>query len=262
MTCIPLQKTWQMSLLWLMDPLVPEQRWLAYHYTQLGRWTYFGWTQWQRFESSSTHHFWDTPQHFLKTHFCLESGFLSFLSTRAEMTCIPLHKTWQMNLLWLMDPLVSEQRCLAYHYTNLADEPTLAEHNWQRFESSSTHHFWDTKQHFLKTHFCLESGFLSCLELQKSLLVSFQGCWTQWQRFESSSTHHFWDTCQHFLKTHFCLESGFLSFLIPEQRWLAYHYTNLADETTLAEHNSKGLKALALTISEITHSIFSKHIFA
>ena len=53
---------------------------------------------------------------------------------------------------------------------------------WQRFESSSTHHFWDTPQHFLKTHFCWESGFLSFLELQKSLLVSFQGCWTQWQR--------------------------------------------------------------------------------
>ena len=33
----------------------------------------------------------------------------------------------------------------------------------------------------------------SFLDLQKSLLVSFQGCWTQWQRFESSSTHHFWD---------------------------------------------------------------------
>ena len=154
---------------------------------------------------------------------------------RAEMPCIPLHKFGRWTyFVWT---------------------------NWQRFESSSTHHIWDTKQHFLKTHFCLESGFLSCLELQKSLLVSFQGCWTQWQRFESSSTHHFWDTCQHFLKTHFCLESGFLSFLIPEQRWLAYHYTNLADETTLAEHNSKGLKALALPISEITHSIFSKHMF-
>ena len=37
---------------------------------------------------------------------------------------------------------------------------------------------------------------------------------------------------------------------------------NLADEPTLAEHNGKGLKGLALTISEILHSIFSKHIFA
>ena len=36
---------------------------------------------------------------------------------------------------------------------------------------------------------------------------------------------------------------------------------NLADEPTLAEHNSKGLKALAFTISEIPLSIFSKHIF-
>ena len=29
-----------------------------------------------------------------------------------------------------------------------------------------------------------------------------------------------------------------------------------------AEHNGKGLKTLALTISEILYSIFSKHIFA
>ena len=29
-----------------------------------------------------------------------------------------------------------------------------------------------------------------------------------------------------------------------------------------AEHNGKGLKALAFTISEIPYSIFSKHIFA
>ena len=35
--------------LWLLEPLVPEQRCLAYQYTQLGRWTYFGqWTPHQR----------------------------------------------------------------------------------------------------------------------------------------------------------------------------------------------------------------------
>ena len=106
-----------------------------------------------------------------------------------------------------------------------------------RFESSSTDHFWDTTQHFLRMHFCWESGFLSFLELQKSLLVSFQGCWTQWQRFESSSIHRFWDTLQHFLKTHFCWESGLLSFLelqksllvsrAIENRWLEYRYTKL-----------------------------------
>ena len=114
---------------------------------------------------------------------------------------------------------------------------------WQRFESSSIHHFWDTYQHFLKTHFCLESGFLSCIELQISLLVSFEGCWTQWQRFESSSIHHFWDTCQHFLKTHFCLDSGFLSFLVPEQRWLAYHYTKLGRWTYFGWWTLPGTRA-------------------
>ena len=118
---------------------------------KFGRWTYFGWTQWQRFESSTIHCFWDTCQHFLKTHFCLESGFLSFL--------------------------VPEERWLAYHYTKRG--------RWTYFG------------------------------------------WTQWQRFESSSTHHFWDTPQHFLKTYLRLESGFLSFVVPEQRWLTYHYSKL-----------------------------------
>ena len=36
----------------------------------------------------------------------------------------------------------------------------------------------------------------------------------------------------------------------------------LADESTLAEHNGKGLKALAFTVSEILHSIFLKHVLA
>ena len=89
MTGIPLHKTWQMNLPSLMKPQyqsrdglhtttqllayeptlanvipVPEQIWLAYHYTKLGRWTYFAWTQWQMFESSSTHHFWETSTAF------------------------------------------------------------------------------------------------------------------------------------------------------------------------------------------------------
>ena len=63
------------------------------------------------------------------------------------------------------------------------------------------------------TCFRFESGFLSFLELQKSLLVGFQGCWTQWQRFESSNIHHLWDAPQHFLKTHFWWGSGFVLFL-------------------------------------------------
>ena len=90
-------------------------------------------------------------------------------------------------------------------------------------------------------------------ELQKSILVSFQGCWTQCQRFESSSMHHFWDTPLHFLKTCFSLENGFLLFLELQKSLLV----SFRD----AEHNVKGLKVLALTISDIHHNIFSKHIF-
>ena len=104
---------WQMKPLWPMDPpyqsrdalhtstcnladestladglpMAPEQRCLEYQYTKLGRWTYVG--QW-------------TPN-----------------GTRAEMPWIPVHQTWQMSLLWPMDPLVPEQGCLEYQYTKI-----------------------------------------------------------------------------------------------------------------------------------------------
>ena len=157
---------------------------------------------------------------FLKTCFSLEIGFLLFLELQKSLLVtfqgcwtqwwaikqryfeILLNQTWQTNLLWPMIPPVPEQRWLAYHYTKLGRWTYFGWTQWKRFESSSIHHFWDTPQHFLKTHFCLESGFLSFLELKKSLLVSFQGCWTQRQRLESSSIHCFWDTPLHFLKTH------------------------------------------------------------
>ena len=66
---------------------------------------------------------------------------------------------------------------------------------------------------------------------------------------EATSIHNFWDTPQHFLKTHvLAKESAFLSF--PELQEL------------LLVSIGKDLEALAFTISEIPHSIFSKHIFA
>ena len=94
---IPVHKTWQMNLLWLMDPLVPEQRCLEYQYTKLGRWTYFGhWTppcyQSRDALNTSTQNLADEPT--------LADGPPS---TTAEMQWIPVHKTWQMNLLWQMD---------------------------------------------------------------------------------------------------------------------------------------------------------------
>ena len=47
--------------------------------------------------------------------------------TRAEMTCIPRHKTWQMNLLWLMDPQYQSRDDLHSSTQNLADESILAD---------------------------------------------------------------------------------------------------------------------------------------
>ena len=200
MTCIPLHKTWQMNLFWPMNlPPVPEQRWLAYHYTKPGRVTYFG--QWiPQYQSrddlhTTTQNLADEPtlvneppssraeMTCIPLHKTWQMNLLwpmNPTSTRAEMTCIPLHKTWHMNLLWPMDHLVPEQRWLAYHYTKLG--------RWTYF-----------------------------------------GQWTpQYQCRDDLHT-----TTQ-----------------------------NLADEPTLAEPNGQGLRAVAFTISEIPHSIFSKHIFA
>ena len=76
---------------------------------------------------------------------------------------------------------------------------------------------------FFQNKFLLESGFLSFLELQSFLLISFQGYWTQWISFESSNIHCFWDTPQHFLKTHFCWENGFLSLLEHQKcLWVSF----------------------------------------
>ena len=101
-TCIPPHKPWQMNLLWPMDAPVPEQKSLACHYTKLGRLTYFGrWTYFGQW----------TP------------------STIADMTPIPLHKTWQMNLLWSMDPPVPKQRWLQYQYNKLGRQTYINQWN-------------------------------------------------------------------------------------------------------------------------------------
>ena len=188
------------------------------------------WTQWQRFETYSIHCFWDTPQHFLKTQFCLESGFLSFLDSQKSLL-VSFQGCWTQ---WQRFETSSIYHLLRYptafsQITFLLRKwlsfiPRAPENSPSKFSRVLIHNGKDLKalaftiseiphSIFSKSHFCLESGFLSFLELQKTLLVSFQGCLSQWQRFESSSIHHFWDTPQHFLKTHFCLESGILSFL-------------------------------------------------
>ena len=159
---IPVHKTWQMNLLWLMAPPVPEERWLAYHYTKFSRWTYVGW--WTPLVPEKR---W-LAYHYTKLGRWTYIGKWTPLpGTIGEMLWIPVHKTWQMNLLWPMDPPVSQQRCLAYHYTKLGRWTYFGWTQWQRFESSSIHCFWDSPLHFLKTCcFSLESGFPLFLELQ------------------------------------------------------------------------------------------------
>ena len=47
-------------------------------------------------------------------------------SSRAEMPWLPVHKTWQINLLWPMNPQHQRRDALNTSTHNLADEPTLA----------------------------------------------------------------------------------------------------------------------------------------
>ena len=84
---------WQMNLCLLMDPPVPEQKYLENQYTKL-----------------QMNLFWlmDPP------------------STRAEMSCIPAHTTWQMTPLWLMPPQYQSRDALHTSTHNLADDPNLA----------------------------------------------------------------------------------------------------------------------------------------
>ena len=111
-----------MSQLWSMDPTgLLEHRCLEYHYKKLGRRPYFG--QW-----------------------------LPLLTTRAEMTCIPLHKTWQINLLWPMDPppaQVPKQRCLEYQYTKLSRQSYFGQWTLPNTRAEMTciplHQMWQMK---------------------------------------------------------------------------------------------------------------------
>ena len=85
------------------------------------------------------------PYSIFSKHICLQSGFFSFLELQKS----------------LQDKFSED-----------------AKHNGQDVKAPSIHHFWDTLLHFLKTCFNLESAFLLFLEFQKTLQVSFQGCWT------------------------------------------------------------------------------------
>ena len=132
-TCFCLESAF-LSLLELQKSLlvsmIIKNRCLEYCYTKCGRWTFFGqWPPSIRLEMTCIplHKIWQ-----INLLWLMDPG-----STSTKMTYIPVHKTWQMNLLWLMDP-PQYQSIDDLHTTtqNLADEPTLAnetpvpEHRW------------------------------------------------------------------------------------------------------------------------------------
>ena len=127
-----------MNLCWLMDLWITEQKCLEYHYTKLCRQTFFGqWTphyQSRDALNTSTQNLAEEPtladgpldnraeMPWILVHKTWQINLLWLmdpLGNRAEMPWIPVHKIWQMNLCWLMDLWITEQKCLVYHYTKL-----------------------------------------------------------------------------------------------------------------------------------------------
>ena len=120
------------------NPPGPEQRCLACHYTKLGRWTYFGWwtpqdqsrddmhTTTQNLADEPTLGQWN-PQY--QSRDALNTSTQNLAEeptladgpprTRVEMPCIPVHKTWQMNLLWPMDPQGNRAEMPSHCYWHL-----------------------------------------------------------------------------------------------------------------------------------------------
>ena len=127
MTCYHYTKfgRWTYFGQWTPSP-VPEQRCLEYKYTKLGRQTYFGWwiPHLPRYQSIDPLNI-STPKLGRQSYF----GQWTLPNTRAEMTCIPLHKTWQINLLLVNGHQTthpSSTRVTLEMNTNLADEPSSA----------------------------------------------------------------------------------------------------------------------------------------
>ena len=144
------------------------------------------------------------------------------------MPWILLHQTWQMNLL-ANNPPVPDQRWLAYHYTNLGRWTYLGQ--W-------TPQYQSRDDIMAKVWKVWHSPFLR-YPIPLSQDTFLLGKWLSLiPRAPEIPTRKF---------------SGVLNTMAKVWKLLVFRG---------AEHNGKGLKALAFTISEIPQSIFSKHIFA
>ena len=116
MTCIPPHKTWQMNLLWPKNPIPPGYK--RRNALDTNIWNFSDKTYFAQWKPQNTR----AKMTCILLHKTWQMNLLWPMeppNTRAKMTCILLHKTCQMNLLWPMDLPRTEQRCLAYQYTKL-----------------------------------------------------------------------------------------------------------------------------------------------
>ena len=115
-------------------------------------------------ESSSIHYFWNTPQHFLKNTFFFRR-WPTFIPRAPEISTSmfsgvqnTMTNVWKLqHSRFLRYPTAFPQnrfllrKCFV-SFQVLQKSLLVSFQGWQRFEISGTHHFWDTPQHFLKTH--------------------------------------------------------------------------------------------------------------
>ena len=263
MTCIQIHKTWQMNLLWPMDPhpsWVPEKRCLEYHYTKFGRQTYFGqWTPPVPEQRSLEYHNtklgrwisfgqWPSqvPEQWWLTYHYTKVGQWTYFGqclpgTRSEMTCIQIYKTWQMNLLWPMDPYpswVPEKRCLEYHYTKLGRQTYFGWWTTQVPEQ------WWLAYHYTKLGRWPYFGQwpLSQYQSRDALNTTIQNFLDKPTladgppRYQSSDDLH---TTTYNLADKPTLANGSHPPWVPEKRSLGYHYMKFPDKPTLANGTPK-----------------------
>ena len=107
--------------------------------------------------------------------------------------------------------------------------------------------------HFLKTCFSfLKSGFLSFLELQVMPTSKFSGVLNTMAKVWKALAFTVSEIPCSISQNTFLLRK-WLSFILELQKSLLVSFQG-------AEHNGIGLKALAFTVSEISHFIFSKFL--
>ena len=155
----------------------------------------------------------------------------------AKITCIPLHKSWQMNLLWPMNPPQNraEMPCIPVHQTWQINLCWLIEPPGTRAEMICLplHKTWQMTILWL-----MAPGYHSrdALNTNKKKI----GRWPNGPRAPSSVPE------QRCLEYHYTnlgrqMYFGWWTTQVPEQRWLAYHLTKLGRWTYFGQRTPSPL---------------------